>query len=102
MARFLVGKLDDIEVGAQLVVEATRDDVLVVRTEDGLFAVSNICSHEEFPLCGGDVEYGQIKCPKHGSWFELSTGKALNLPAVRPIASYPVVVEDGIVFVEAP
>lgn len=102
VGRFRVGLESGLPVGAQVVVEATRDDVLVVRTEDGFFGVSNLCSHEEFELCGGEIAGGRIKCSRHGSWFELATGAARNLPAVAPIQTFEVSIEDGVVFVTAP
>ena len=100
MARILAGTVFEMPEGAQKVVDLGREDGLVVHTGGRFYCVSNICSHAEFELEGGPVEGGRIKCNQHGSWFDLETGKALNLPAVRPIATYRTVVEDGKVFVE--
>ena len=41
-------------------------------------------------------------CPRHGSQFDLATGRPLTLPAIEPVDTFPVVVEDGIVRVEMP
>jgi 3-phenylpropionate/trans-cinnamate dioxygenase ferredoxin component len=64
--------------------------VLVCHTEDRYYAVSNVCSHATRPLTMGRVRHCTITCPVHGAKFNLETGAALNLPATKPIATYPV------------
>jgi 3-phenylpropionate/trans-cinnamate dioxygenase ferredoxin subunit len=46
------------------------------------------------------VEEGYAICPRHGARIDIRTGKALSLPAVFPVDTFPVVVEDGIVKVQ--
>jgi 3-phenylpropionate/trans-cinnamate dioxygenase ferredoxin subunit len=99
-ARVLAGTVFELPDGGQKVVEMEREDVLVVHAQGHFYAVSNICTHAEYELCGGPVEGHRIKCTGHGSWFDLETGAALNLPAVRPVKTYRTVVEDGKVYVE--
>lgn len=69
--------------------------VLVCHSNDQLFAVSNVCSHQTKPLVSGRVRNCTITCPVHGAKFNLETGEALNLPATRPIDTYAVRVVDG-------
>ena len=40
---------------------------------------------------------GVVICPRHGSQFDIRTGKALTLPAYLPVETFPVRVEDGVV-----
>jgi 3-phenylpropionate/trans-cinnamate dioxygenase ferredoxin subunit len=100
MTRVLVGTVFEMPDGAQRVVEVGRDEVLVVHHSGRFYAVGNICSHQELEICGGAVEGTRIKCEHHGSWFDLETGAALNLPAVRPIPAYRTVVDNNSVYVE--
>ena len=66
-----------------------------------IYAVDDLCTHDHGPLGDGEiVDDDQVKCPRHGARFSLKTGKALSLPAVKGIKAYPVVVEDGHVYVE--
>jgi 3-phenylpropionate/trans-cinnamate dioxygenase ferredoxin subunit len=69
-----------------------------------LFALEDRCSHDDGPLCEGefDVEEGVAICPRHGARFDIRTGRPLTLPAVLPVETFPVRVEDGSVLVEAP
>jgi 3-phenylpropionate/trans-cinnamate dioxygenase ferredoxin subunit len=64
--------------------------VCLVRTGGELFAVHDECTHEAVPLSEGEVDDGVIECWRHGSCFDLRTGAVLNLPAIRPVAVYPV------------
>lgn len=70
--------------------------------EDGKFyAVEIWCSHQKVSLMNGDLEDHELMCPLHGACFDIRTGKHLCLPAVKPIKSYPVKVEDDKIFVDA-
>jgi 3-phenylpropionate/trans-cinnamate dioxygenase ferredoxin subunit len=77
------------------------DDVpiSVVRVDEEVFAVYDVCSHEEVSLSEGDVDDYTIECWLHGSRFDLRTGKPTGLPATKPIPVYPVKVEGDDVFV---
>ncbi len=76
------------------------EKVGLFKLEDGYYAVSAWCSHQRTSLINGDIEGHEIMCPLHGARFDLRTGKHLCLPAVRPIESYPVKVEDGKIFIK--
>ena len=41
-----------------------------------------------------------VECPRHGSLFDLHTGKPLTLPAYVPVDTFPVLVEDGVIKLE--
>jgi 3-phenylpropionate/trans-cinnamate dioxygenase ferredoxin component len=91
--------LDDLTDG-----EAERFDVegrrlCVVRLGVDVYVIGDTCSHADVSLSGGEVEDCAIECPKHGSAFDLRTGAALSLPAVRPVPSYEASVVDGDVLV---
>jgi 3-phenylpropionate/trans-cinnamate dioxygenase ferredoxin subunit len=67
-----------------------------------LLAVEDRCSHDDGELLYGEVDASRctVECPRHGSVFDLRTGKPLNLPAYEPIDTFPVSVEDGVIRVE--
>lgn len=68
-----------------------------------LYAIGDICTHEEYPLSEGDmVDEYIVECALHGATFDIRTGDALSLPATGNAGSYPVWVEDGAVKVELP
>ena len=70
--------------------------------EEGFRAIDDVCSHEESYLHDGevDVDFETIECPKHGSVFDLNTGKPRSLPATIPLPVYPVKVEGDNILIE--
>ena len=74
-------------------------DVAVARNGDEFFAIQDLCSHAAVALSEGEVEGGTIECWLHGSRFDLRTGEPTGLPAIIPIAVYPVKIDGDDVFV---
>jgi 3-phenylpropionate/trans-cinnamate dioxygenase ferredoxin subunit len=70
--------------------------------EEGFRAVDAICSHAHYFLDEGevDVDLGTIECPKHGSTFDLDTGRPKTLPATLPVETFPVKIDDDDVLIE--
>ncbi|MDE3190511.1 MAG: non-heme iron oxygenase ferredoxin subunit [Acidobacteriota bacterium] len=62
-----------------------------------LYAIEDRCSHDDGPLCEGEWEEEtcRVVCPRHGSAFDLASGRPLSLPAYEPVETYPVHVADG-------
>jgi len=100
--RLLACPASDLTPGERRVVTAPGLELLVLNCGGQLFAIENRCSHEDAPLDDGPVDGAacSIECPRHGSRFDLRTGRALNLPAYRSIDVFDVQVVDGIVSVQ--
>ncbi len=73
--------------------------IALVRHDDEVFAINDVCSHEEVPLSEGEVDDHTIECWLHGSRFDLRTGKPTGLPATKPVPVYPVTIEGDDVLV---
>jgi 3-phenylpropionate/trans-cinnamate dioxygenase ferredoxin subunit len=69
-----------------------------------LYAIEDRCSHDDGPLAEGDFDAERciVVCPRHGSEFDLRTGKPRTLPAYLPVPTYPVRVEHGRIVVVLP
>ena len=94
--------VDELPPGAKRVVIWDDLEIGVVNCGGEILAVEDRCSHDDGDLMEGDVdeETCTVECPRHGSEFDLRTGKPLNLPAYVPIETYPVMIEDGVIKVE--
>jgi 3-phenylpropionate/trans-cinnamate dioxygenase ferredoxin subunit len=94
--------VEDLPPGAKRVVMWEDLEIGIVNCRGEILAVEDRCSHDDGDLMEGDVdeETCTVECPRHGSEFDLRTGKPLNLPAYVPIETYPVSVEDGVIKVE--
>lgn len=95
--------LDDLPAVGAAKADIYGQLVAIIRTEGGdVFAIDDTCSHANVSLSEGDLEGCELECWLHGSRFDVRTGAALNLPATEPVATFPVTIEDGEVFVSVP
>ncbi|MHB8507222.1 MAG: non-heme iron oxygenase ferredoxin subunit [Candidatus Dormibacteria bacterium] len=97
-----VAAVDDIPVGEARRFKIDGQEIAVVNAGTHFYAVNDICTHEYFHLTDGEVDLEEltIECPKHGSAFSLTTGQPRSFPAILPLATYGVRVEDGQVLVD--
>jgi 3-phenylpropionate/trans-cinnamate dioxygenase ferredoxin component len=98
-----VGKTSEVPEGEARRFVVDRIEVAVANVGDGeFFAVDDVCSHAEASLSEGevDVEDETIECPRHGSVFDLRTGKPRSLPATLPVLTFPVKVEGDAIMIE--
>lgn len=92
-----VATLEECPPGSLRPVMVGPDPVVLANVNGRVYAVRDRCSHEDFPLSEGDLEGSVLVCPFHGARFDVTSGAARGLPAVRPVKSYPVEIrEDGI------
>ena len=81
--------------GAPLRVFVGRVPVVLVRDEDGIYALHDRCTHRRGPLHQGTVVDGCIECPWHGSRFRLADGSIVRGPATFAQPSLRTRVRDG-------
>jgi 3-phenylpropionate/trans-cinnamate dioxygenase ferredoxin subunit len=98
--RLAVAKVTDLVEGGGRVFRAGAKDILVCKVEGRVFALDDRCTHDDGPLGEGHLDGHQVECPRHGARFDVRDGRALRMPAVAPVRTYPVLLEDGQVFVE--
>jgi 3-phenylpropionate/trans-cinnamate dioxygenase ferredoxin component len=95
-----VCSVNDLPKVGAVQVEIDGSQVAVVRDSVGdIHAIDDTCSHANVSLAEGDVEGTTIECWLHGSRFDLRSGEPTGLPAVTPIAVYPVKIDGDEVFV---
>ena len=94
--------VSDLPPGASRTVETEDFEIMVVNCGGELFAVEDRCSHDDGVLLEGTVDAAgcTVECPRHGSLFDLRTGRPKNLPAYEPIETFPVVVEGNTIKIE--
>ena len=96
-----VAKVDDIPDGGMRQFVAHGELVGLYRVGDDVYAISDICTHEETYLTEGEFEPEEleVECPLHGSRFNVASGEVRILPATKPVATYEVKIEEGLVMV---
>lgn len=101
MADFVkVATTDDIAPGKVNVYEVAGRQIAVCNVDGTFYAIDDVCTHDGGPLDQGELTGDEIECPRHGACFDVKTGKALTLPAVVPVRSYPVQVNGDDIMVE--
>ena len=94
--------IDELPPGGMRLVEWEDLEIAVVNCGGDVLAIEDRCSHDDGNLVEGelDEESCTIECPRHGSVFDLHTGKPVNLPAYLPVDTFPVSVDDGLIKIE--
>lgn len=74
----------------------------VFNCEGTLYAIEDRCSHDDGPLAEGEFDASTctVECPRHGSLFDLATGKPRTLPAYAPVQTFSVTIEDATIMLE--
>jgi len=90
-------KLSDLAENKAVKVELDGRDICVVRQGREVFAIADLCSHEEASLSEGDVTTGRVECWLHGAEFDLRTGEVVTPPASAPVEIYSVSIEGDTV-----
>lgn len=102
MAPVQLGPVTDIPENTARAFTVAGHRIAVVNAGGTFYAMDDRCSHAEAALSEGEVDEDELtlECPLHGSLFALETGTPRTLPAFEPVATYPVTVQDGLLFVE--
>lgn len=88
--------------GERLFVDLGEKPIVIFNIAGQLFAIGDVCTHDDGPLGDGTLEGHNIVCPRHGAEFDVRTGQAMQMPAVVDIPAYPVQVRAGNIFVGIP
>lgn len=94
-----VASLADVPPGTLRGVEVDGVRLCLANADGRVYAFRDNCTHKEFPLSAGNLENGTVECAWHGARFALDSGRAVRLPAVKPVVTYEVRVEDGEILV---
>jgi 3-phenylpropionate/trans-cinnamate dioxygenase ferredoxin component len=88
--------------GAMRLIEHEGRKIGVFNCEGELYAIEDRCSHDDGPLAEGEFDAAActVECPRHGSLFDLSTGRPKTLPAFAPVQTFPVAIVDDTITLE--
>ncbi|MEE9319620.1 MAG: Rieske 2Fe-2S domain-containing protein [Granulosicoccus sp.] len=90
--------LDAVPLGDMRCVALDDRNVLVAHTDEGVFVADEMCTHEDARLCDGNLNGTLVKCPLHGSRFDLLTGRVLDDPAEDDLVIYPASIRNNFIF----
>ncbi len=83
--------LSELPPGERRLVEWEDLEIGVFNCGGELLAIEDRCSHDNGPLAEGELDEASctVECPRHGSLFDLRTGRPRTLPAYVPVDTFP-------------
>ena len=102
MPKIHVAPLDEFPPGSSKIVTVGWTSIGVYNCGGELFAIEDRCSHDDGPLAEGEFDAAActVECPRHGSLFDLTSGRPRTLPAYAPVQTFATTVEDGTITLE--
>ena len=85
---------DQVPLGTVKRFEINDLAVAIIHTDEGFFALEDRCSHADVALSEGELEGCLLECWLHGSAFDIRTGEPQSLPALTPVATFPVTIDS--------
>lgn len=95
-----VATRSEIPPGAAKRVVVNGLELLLCNIAGAFYAIEDVCTHDGGSLDQGELEGCRIICPRHGASFDVTTGKALTLPAIEPVATYVVRCDGDDIYVD--
>jgi 3-phenylpropionate/trans-cinnamate dioxygenase ferredoxin subunit len=92
----------ELPPGHMRLVEWEDLEIGVFNCAGEIYAIEDRCSHDNGPLVEGELDQERcvVECPRHGSLFDLKTGKPLTLPAYVPVETFPVILDEDMIKLE--
>jgi nitrite reductase/ring-hydroxylating ferredoxin subunit len=97
----LVGTVQEIPEGERKIIQVDDLSIGVFHHRGGWYALRNSCLHQRGPVCTGSLKGDVLTCPWHGFQYNVTNGQFLADPSAK-LASYPVQVRDGLVYLQIP
>ena len=94
-----IATVDEVAPGEVRQYQVEDRPVALCNVNGEFHAFEDICTQQFVHLSEGELVGRELKCPLHGAKFDVTTGKALSLPAVKAVPKHEVKVEDGNVYV---
>lgn len=89
-----IGEADSfVEGGTRVDIAGHR--LAIFRIGGEFYVIGDRCSHADASLAEGELFDYDVECPRHGSEFDVRTGRPGSLPATRPVPAYELRIDDG-------
>ena len=95
-----LASLHELSTRKLMRVKGATYDICLAYVEGTVYAIDDLCTHEEASLAKGSLHGHCLKCPLHGSRFDLSTGQALDEPAEESVSTYAVKLDGDDILVQ--
>jgi 3-phenylpropionate/trans-cinnamate dioxygenase ferredoxin subunit len=93
-----LARVSEIAPGTTRRVVAGADALLLCNVDGTLYAIEDACTHDGGELDQGVLEGCKIECPRHGAYFDVTTGAALTMPAILPVRTFALRIDGDDIF----
>lgn len=107
MSNLLIQGASDLKPGEMKKFNVAGTDILVTNLDGVFYAIANTCTHMGGSLADGILENGIVKCPRHGSQFDVKTGKCVGELSMffikrlaKDVQSFETELKDGQLYIE--
>ncbi|OGI46857.1 MAG: hypothetical protein A2151_06915 [Candidatus Muproteobacteria bacterium RBG_16_65_34] len=99
--RFIkVACCDELQPGKMKRIDIDGRRILLANVAGVFYATADTCTHEEASLSAGSLKGELVKCPLHGSRFNVRTGEVLEEPAEENLKTYAVRIEGKDILID--
>lgn len=98
MSRESIGGTNEIEPGSARSYDIGGEKIAVCNVNGSFHVINDVCTHDGAPLDQGVLEGSIITCPRHGAKFDVTTGEAVQMPAVIAVKTYTIEIEDDTIY----
>lgn len=98
--RYAIARIEEVPEGTGLKVKVAGHRIALFRVGNDIYGIGDRCSHAEASLSEGEMFDEMVECPRHGSEFDVTTGKPHTLPATQPVPVYEIIRDGGDLYVE--
>ena len=94
--------VSELPPGSKKIIEHDDLEIGIFNCDGDFYAIEDRCSHDDGPLAEGPFypDACEVECPRHGSLFDLRTGRPKTLPAYEPVDTFPVIVSGDLIKLE--
>ena len=85
----------DVPPGKMKCLAVAGRRILLANVAGRFYATDDRCTHEDASLSTGFLNGEWVKCPLHGSRFNVCTGQVLDEPAEENLKTYALRVDDN-------
>lgn len=88
-----IATLNDVKIGKMFRARINEKFILLANINNEIYAIDDVCTHEDASLYNGALKGHCVECPLHGSLFDFYTGKPDGDPATEAVNTYKIKIE---------
>ncbi len=89
-----ITSVNNLPPGTTKKITINNCDILLANVDGKIYAVDDMCTHEDSSLSLGCLKGELVSCTLHGSRFNVRTGEPMEEPATQALQRYQVRIQN--------